>query len=554
MLFAFLFPTFEGTKIFFMKKPLLHLLILSFLFMSVSVVQIHGQNLNVTLADKLAYSGQGLANIGSWKDPQDGKEYALVGAANGLSIVDVSNPSNVTQIVQIPGPNCSWYEVKVNGNYAYVTTECGPLQIINLTNLPGTNLQTTTWSPTIGGTKLQKIHALHIDNGKVYLYGSNVGKKGAIIADITTDPMVPVYLGSWDTRYIHDGYVRNDTLYACHIFDGDCEVVNLKNPAAGVALASFKTPHNFTHNSWLTYDSKACLTTDEKDDTFLASYDVSNLNNVTEIDRIQSNPGGKAVVHNTHIVRKNEADFAVTSWYKDGITIVDASRPHNLVQVGNYDTSPSAGGGMSGCWGVDPFLPSGTIVASDISAGLFVLTPTYVRASFLEGVVSCNGTLVAGAQIKLLNPPASNVNSATDLTDALGKYGVGVVTPGTYSVTISKSGYTSQTVTASLTTGNVTVLNVNLCVTGINELSSGNGSVEVYPNPFSARTEIQVSGFENNQDLSFTLYDIHGKEVRHETIEKQITRFDRGDLTDGVYFYAISDGKGTTNTGKIVIE
>lgn len=204
------------------------------------------QNLNVTLADQLSYSATALSNICGWTSPIDGKEYALVGAANGLSIVDVTNPANVFQVTLISGPNSTWREVKTNGNYAYVTTEAGGgLQIVNLTNLPTTPLPTATWTPTISSQTLQTIHALHIDNGKVYLYGSNVGNGGAIIANITTNPMAPVYLGKYDTRYIHDGYVRGDTLYACHISDGDCEVVKLTNPAAGVSLASFNTPNTF---------------------------------------------------------------------------------------------------------------------------------------------------------------------------------------------------------------------------------------------------------------------------------------------------------------------
>ena len=33
-------------------------------------------------------------------------------------------------------------------------------------------------------------------------------------------------------------------------------------------------------------------------------------------------------------------------------------------------------------------LPSGTIVASDIDNGLYVLSPTYIRACYLEGTIT----------------------------------------------------------------------------------------------------------------------------------------------------------------------
>ena len=55
------------------------------------------QNFNLTLASTYTYSTGTIANIGGWKSPVDGKEYALVGAHNGLSIVDVSNPAAPVQ-------------------------------------------------------------------------------------------------------------------------------------------------------------------------------------------------------------------------------------------------------------------------------------------------------------------------------------------------------------------------------------------------------------------------------------------------------------------------
>ena len=55
----------------------------------------------------------------------------------------------------------------------------------------------------------------------------------------------------------------------------------------------------------------------------------------------------------------------------------------------SYDTyTQGSGNGFNGCWGVYPFLPSGTIVASDIDNGLFVLQPTYVRGCYLEGTIT----------------------------------------------------------------------------------------------------------------------------------------------------------------------
>ena len=65
--------------------------------------------------------------------------------------------------------------------------------------------------------------------------------------------------------------------------------------------------------------------------SFLTSYDVSDPSNINELDKIQSNAGSGSIVHNTHIINVNGNDFAVTSWYRDGSTITDVSRPHNMI-------------------------------------------------------------------------------------------------------------------------------------------------------------------------------------------------------------------------------
>jgi choice-of-anchor B domain-containing protein len=529
--------------------------LLSIIFFGI-IFQTMGQNTNLKLEANLSYGSEGLSNIWSWKDPQDGIEYALVGAANGMSVVDVSTPSSPKKIVQIPGPNSIWREIRTNGNYAYITTEAGGgLQIVDLTNLPNTNLTTKLWTPTISGTVLGSIHSLQIDNGKIYLYGSQVGKKGAIIADITTDPMNPKFLGLYDVRYVHDGYVRNDTMYSGHIYDGEFAVVDAKKPASPQVLATVKTPTAFTHNTWLSTNSKYCFTTDENKNSFLGAFDVSNLADITEVDRIQSNPGCNAVVHNTYVIKKSNADFAVTSWYKEGVVICDVSRPWNMVQVGNYDTSPSGTAtGMDNNWGVDPFLPSGIVVASDIQNGLFVFSPTYTRACFLEGVIkNCTtGLPLFGAKVEILKSPVININSATDITDAKGKYGVGVLPSATYSVMISKSGYISQTFTVSLSTGNVTALNVDLC--------NGNGVVEyeklfnnasVFPNPFNSSALLTLT--QNNiEKIELNIYDVCGREIQKANFHESL-KLDGQNFIEGIYYYKVVDGGNVIALGKFVV-
>ncbi len=441
-----------------------------------SVYTLLAQNQNITFRSQLTYPGQTCANICGYVDSL-GNEYALVGASVGLSIVDVTNPSNPVKVYQHTGPTgtqAEWQEIKVRGKFAYVTTEAGGgLQIFNLSTLPNVaGITTHSWTGdgAIAG-QLTSIHSLHIDNNFVYLYGSKLFGGGAIVADLT-NPWTPTYAGKYsvgtgNAPYVHDGYVRNDTLFASHIYKGYFSIVDFRDKANPIELNNQFTPNNFTHNTWLSTNSKTLFTTDEITNSFLTSYDVSDPSNINELDKIQSNAGSGSIVHNTHIINVNGNDFAVTSWYRDGFTITDVSRPQNMIQVGNYDTYPTANGnGFNGDWGVYPYLPSGTIIVSNIEDGLFVFSPTYIHACYLEGSVTDS---ICGAQLNNTKITCISAN-IKDSTDISGEYKTGTYLPGTYDITFSKTGYLSKTITGVLLSAGV-VNNLNIQLVPLNTVN-----------------------------------------------------------------------------------
>ncbi len=437
------------------------------------------QNFNLDIRSSLQYPGQTLANIYGYA--QNGKEYALVGASKGLVIVDVTNPDNPVNIVQLPGPDNLWKEIKTYGHYAYVTSEGGQgVQIVDLSALPSPNL---TYHFYTGegqfpepGTKLNAVHALHIDTKKgfMYLYGGGLYAGGAKVFDLNADPYNPTYVGKYDALgYIHDGYAENDTLYACNLYAGQLAIVNMTDKANPQLLGTVQTPGKFTHNSWLLDDHKHILTTDENENapSFVTCYDISDPEDIRELDRVSTNDGTKSIGHNTHVLN----DWAITSWYSDGVVIADAHRPDNMVITGWYDTWPGTGANFDGCWGVYPFLPSGTIVASNIPnetggiGKLFVLTPTYTRACYLEGSVTngCNGQPMFGATIEV-NSSDPWINTKTKLD---GTFKTGQTQPGNFTVTISKPGFYSKTVDVTLATAEVTQITVTLEAENAGDLS-----------------------------------------------------------------------------------
>ncbi len=416
---------------------------------------------NITFRSNLSYPGKSLADIWGYADSA-GNEYALVGVYDNISIVNVTDPQNPVEKVSVPAPGSVWHEVRTSGKYAFAVSEGGGgLQIINLSWLPD-SVQYINWTgdSSIAG-QLLTAHALHISGHYLYLYGSNIGNGNTLFIDIT-DPWNPAYAGTYAypsggvSSYVHDGYVRNDTLWECHISSGFFAAVDVTDKSNPLLISTQGTPGFATHNDWLSDDGKTLFVTDEITNSALLSYDVSNLPNIPLLDKIQLTPGSGSVVHNTHVIN----DYCVTSWYKDGLAIVDGHRPGNLVVVGCYDTYPQGSGdGYNGCWGVYPYLPSGTILASDIDNGLFVLTPDYRRACYLEGVVtdSLCGSPLYNVKVEL---QGSAVSCFSDLS---GEYRTGTPDSGSYTVVVSAPGYVTRTVTGvTLSPGLITNLNVKL--------------------------------------------------------------------------------------------
>lgn len=413
--------------------------------------------LNVTFRSNMVFPGE-LSNIGGYVDNL-GNEYALVGWTSGVTLVNVTNPDSIFVQQTIGGINSQWREIKTWDHYAYVTTEgcCDGLQIIDLSTLPGL-VTSKTWkgSGPIAGN-LSTIHALHIDNnGYLYLFGTNLFGGTAITVSLA-DPWNPLYLGHLPgNNYVHDGYAYNDTLYACHIYGGYVGFWNVTDKVNPLYITGQTTPGAFTHNSWLNDERTVLFTTDEVSDSYLTSYDITNTGNIKELSRIQLTPGSGSIVHNTHTLN----NYEVVSWYKDGVAIVDANRPANMVVTGYFDTyTQGNGAGFNGCWGVYPYLPSGNLVVSDIDNGLYVLTPNYVRACYLEGIVSDSSTSapVNGATVTIVG---QNVIRQTNL---LGEYKTGFVTAGLYNVKVEKAGYYPRLFNnISLSNGVLTQLDIKL--------------------------------------------------------------------------------------------
>lgn len=386
---------------------------------------------------------------------EEGNEYALVGAQDGVSIVDITDPTSPVEVFWVDGLNSIWRDLKTWGDYAYITTEATEgLMIIDLSGLPGDTDLPVSFYHGPEDSEWESAHNLYQDDGYVYIFGANRDEGGVIILDVATDPLNPIEVGVFDNWYAHDGYVVNDTGYFGHIYEGFFSIVDLTDKTDPVLLGTFSTPSSFTHNIWVSEDGNYAFTTDEKTNGFIASFEISDPSSIIFKDRIQSSPGLGIVPHNSFV----KDNYLYTSYYTDGVVVHDITHPHNMVEVGNFDTTPLQNKNTDGCWGVYPYLPSGNLIATDKLEGMFVLGFEENQGSYLEGNIT---ELVSGTPINNVRV-SIDADTIIDYSLVTGDYGTGTILEGEYDVTFHKLGYIPQTIPVYFENGVIVTLDVEL--------------------------------------------------------------------------------------------
>lgn len=411
----------------------------------------HAQ-LNIDFVGQLTYDDD-MSNVWGWTDP-DGNEFVIAGTYDGTSLVDITDPADPTEVQFINGDNSIWRQISTWDHYAYVVNETGGgLLCIDLSSLPGT----CTYNFSDGGAGIVTSHQVWADeNGIIYLFGSNLYGGATVMLDATVDPLNPTFLGSTDTWYVHHGFARGDTLWESNIYQGWFSVWDVSDKAAPVLLATQTTPGLFTHNVVVSTDGNYLFSTDEVTNGSLGAYDVSDLSDIQFMSEFRANPGTNSIPHYAWV----KDNYVVTAWYRDGLIITDVSNPAFMVKTGEYDTNPLSGNGFNGAWGAYPYFPSGNIAVTDIEEGLFILSPTYTEACFLNGTVTNASTAATLFGVDVAITGASGTAVTTNFS---GEYLTGLATAGTYTVTFFKAGFEPLTVTGvALENGTTVTLDAEL--------------------------------------------------------------------------------------------
>lgn len=344
-------------------------------------------------------------------DLNTGIEYALIGLANGVSVVSLADPENPAVVGHISGQSTLWRDIKVYQYfepqlgvwqaYAYATADSVTegLTIIDLNQLPErvslvkrqalhnaahnvyiSNVDYSLNIPLSGQTPLVNISGA--DNRSGSLHGFSLTDPTNLTLEYTTPRA-----GRED--YSHDAasLVITDeratsqceqSQLGCLVLldfnEGEFRLWQQKLPEATQLSSTTYQDAKYVHSGWWSEDKGYILVHDELDEarlglnTTLRIFDISDLT-APQLAGTWTGPT-RAIDHNG-FVRGNRYYM---SNYERGLTILDISDPANPTEAGFFDTYPTSDQTtFNGAWGVYPFLPSGLILVSDINTGLYIL-------------------------------------------------------------------------------------------------------------------------------------------------------------------------------------
>ena len=395
----------------------------------------------------------------------DGREYAILGVGNnagfgpqGTAIYNVTDPTNPHAVGYIPGPPSQWREMKSYRNWIYVVTEGTQapnvgLQIIRMTD-PEAPVLVGTYT-----TNFIRSHTVSVDTSRALLIcnGTRVanGLAGGMRILSIANPEAPVELAVWppvgvytpasiDTLYQHDSVPVGNRLYGSNIYGGIMRVFDTSDPAAPALIARWRYPGGFSHNSWPDAAGDVLYVTDEVNGQPLKIFDISNLAAPALVGSFSPNP--TAIVHNVHA---KDPDLYLAS-YTEGIRVLDMSDPRHPAEFAWADSWPGPSQGFDGVWEVYPYFPSGTVIASDRSTGLYVYS-VQRNYGLLRVEVGSAGAPAAGAGVFL----TSTGDSAETGADGVAVF---APDPGPHQVLVRKFGYFDVTLAPDVVAGSLSTV------------------------------------------------------------------------------------------------
>ncbi|MBL8863164.1 MAG: choice-of-anchor B family protein [Planctomycetes bacterium] len=341
-----------------------------------------------------------------------GREYAIVGLYTGTAFVEVTDPGDPTIVSVVPGPSSLWRDMKVRGTTCYAVSEGGGgIQVIDLSQIDA-GVVTLANSVTTGGSLAT--HTVAVDTASGFLYRCGGGSNGLRIYDLA-NPLNPVYVASWGSRYVHEcqavtytsgPWAGRQIVFACGGLNGgfddtSLDILDVTNKTNIQLLSRTRYSNRaYSHQGWLSEDRQWFYLNDELDETGsnLLRTRVFNVSSLTSpVEHPSFSYGTTAIDHNLYVHQGK----IFQANYRSGLQVFDATTPAAPTRVAWFDTWPQDEGAyFNSLWDNYPFLPSGTVIGSDIEKGLFVwrLGPSEIDFAFPAGppeVVSPAGQAIA---------------------------------------------------------------------------------------------------------------------------------------------------------------
>ena len=391
-------------------------------------------SLNFTLLSKMDPNGDNTGNDGrkysgcwGWVQTSKNKEYAIIGSSSKTYFVDVTNPlvPVICDSVLNKHAGCTWRELKTYQNYCYIVSDDGApntFQIIDMKYLPD-----SVHVVKDDNLLFERGHTCWIDGNKLYVGGQTSASSvlsNMCVYSLAT-PSVPVLLRTLSQdvpsiSYVHDMFVRNDTVFASagnqglHVlkFNSSLNTFSLLGSFTGYPEAGYN------HASSLTSNGNTLVFCDEVPTG--VSIKVANVSTLTSIalsSTVEPNSNSQYVAHNPYVLGNK---YAFIACYQDGLYLYDISNPNAPTVAGYFDSYPQGGANFSnnygassyrGNWGAYPFLPSGTIVLTDMQNGFFFIKSTITGVGVKENVNALNANVYP-------NPAKNNINISFVNTDA----------------------------------------------------------------------------------------------------------------------------------------
>ncbi|HMS64759.1 MAG TPA: choice-of-anchor B family protein [Ignavibacteria bacterium] len=353
----------------------------------------------------------------------DGREYAIMGCYDGTLFVDVTDAANIHEVGFVPSPAPgsyynNWREMKTYSHYCYIVSEIANsgFQIVDLQYLPDSIHYIKKYVPA----GYSSTHSISQSGPYLYANGASIGQ-GVTVYDLTLDPEFPVKRGAYNSFYVHDCRVTDDTIYAANITSGSVSIIDAKNKNSLTLVNVFSNlPGSGPHNTALSADKKYLFVTDEIGTApyLLKVWNIQDKQNVTYVTNWQPTGITNSIIHNVEVY----GNYLFASHYSAGLRILDVSNPEIPTEIAWYDTYPSDNNtGYNGNWGLYMF-PSGKIASSDRNTGLYVLKMNFNLKIAIEGLYNSNSNKMnikdtVTAYLRNVNSPYNIIDSSKEVVN-----------------------------------------------------------------------------------------------------------------------------------------